>query len=106
MEDKGFLDPLNLIHNTPLHYVFLPEITRKLQFWKEPWALHKLRTVKSSQMSLRTVVNFKTSLEFQKNQICMTWKLKGTLIKTAIKKKVGGTGNCQWSQRGIRLTLE
>lgn len=31
---------------------------------------------------------------------------KGYFDETAIKKKVGGTGNCQWSQRGIRLTLE
>lgn len=54
MEDQGFLDPLNLIHTTSLHYVFLSEINRKLQFWQEAWARHKLRTVKSSPMSLWT----------------------------------------------------
>lgn len=52
MEDQSFLDPLNLIHTTSLHYVFLSEINRKLQFWQEAWARHKLRTVKASPMSM------------------------------------------------------
>lgn len=35
MEDQGFLDPLNLIHTTSLHYVFLSEINRNCNSGKK-----------------------------------------------------------------------
>lgn len=82
------------------------EIIRKLQFWKEPCALHKVRTVKilsNEFVDSGKLQNF-TGISEESNLHDL--ETKGTLMKTAIKKKVGGTGNCQWSQRGIRLTLE
>lgn len=82
------------------------EIIRKLQFWKEPCALHKVRTVKilsNEFVDSGKLQNF-TGISDESNLHDL--ETKGYFDETAIKKKVGGTGNCQWSQRGIRLTLE
>ncbi|VDI81380.1 Hypothetical predicted protein [Mytilus galloprovincialis] len=54
MEDEGYLDPLKLTNLAALHFVFMDEINRKLQFWAEAWAGHRLRTVNSSPLSLWT----------------------------------------------------
>ena len=52
MEDEGILDPLNDCHIAALHYTFIPHINNKLQVWKEAWARHKIRTVKSSPINM------------------------------------------------------
>lgn len=54
MEDHNILDPLNPIHLAVLHYVFCSEINRKLVFWSDAWARHRLRTVKSTPLILWT----------------------------------------------------
>ncbi|VDI27398.1 Hypothetical predicted protein [Mytilus galloprovincialis] len=53
-ENEGYLDPLKLTNLAALHFVFMDEINRKLQFWAEAWAGHRLRTVNSSPLSLWT----------------------------------------------------
>ena len=52
MEDRGILDPINPIHLATLHYIFIQEINRKLEIWRNAWAGHRLRTVKSSPLNL------------------------------------------------------
>lgn len=52
MEDVQLLDILNDIHMFCLHYVYLKKIDEKLQIWKEAWANHRLRTVKTSPLHL------------------------------------------------------
>ncbi|CAC5407179.1 unnamed protein product [Mytilus coruscus] len=54
MEDEKILDPLNEVHITALHFVYLDEINRHLSFWAEAWAGHKVRTVRSSPLRLWT----------------------------------------------------
>jgi len=48
MEDLGILNPLNMEHLAALHYVYMDEINRRLNFWTTAWSGHKIRTVKSS----------------------------------------------------------
>ena len=52
MEDKGILDPLNDLHLSALHYVYLPQINSKLEWWRQAWSTHQLRTVNSSPIRL------------------------------------------------------
>ena len=52
MEDEGILDPLNFIHIVALHYIFMDEINRRLQFWQNAWSGHRIRSVKSSSHHL------------------------------------------------------
>ncbi|KAK3108669.1 hypothetical protein FSP39_012900 [Pinctada imbricata] len=54
MEDIGILDPLNPKHLAALHYIFLDEINRKLDFWTQAWGSHRIRTVKASPIHLWT----------------------------------------------------
>lgn len=54
MEDHNILNSLNPSHVAVLHYVFCPEINRKLLFWSDSWARHRLRTVKSTPLILWT----------------------------------------------------
>ncbi|CAG2202812.1 unnamed protein product [Mytilus edulis] len=54
MEDQGILDPLNQIHLATLHYIFISEINKKLEFWRDAWAGHRLRTARSSPLNLWT----------------------------------------------------
>lgn len=54
MEDLGILDSLNPLHLAVLHYLFCSEINRKLAFWSDAWARHRLRTVKSTPLILWT----------------------------------------------------
>jgi hypothetical protein len=44
MEDNGILDHLNDRHLAALHYTFIGKINEKLNFWKEAWAHHRIRT--------------------------------------------------------------
>jgi hypothetical protein len=52
MEDNGILDHLNDRHLAALHYTFIGKINEKLNFWKEAWAHHRIRTAKSSPIAL------------------------------------------------------
>jgi hypothetical protein len=52
MEDEGILDPFNEIHIIALHVVFMHRINDKLDVWRNAWALHRLRTVRSSPYRL------------------------------------------------------
>ena len=54
MEDHNILDSLNPSHVAVLHYVFCPGINRKLLFWSDSWARHRLRTVKYTPLILWT----------------------------------------------------
>lgn len=44
LENCDLLDPLNPLHMYALHYVYLPRINKSLQFFKEAWNDHGLRT--------------------------------------------------------------
>ena len=48
MEDNEILDPLNDVHITALHHVFLPKINSKLEVWRKAWSNHRMRTTRSS----------------------------------------------------------
>ena len=52
MEEEKILDPLNDIHLSCLHYIFLPKINDKLQIWRNAWAKHRMRTTKTSPLKL------------------------------------------------------
>ena len=52
LEDNGILDHLNDRHLAALHYTFIGKINEKLNFWKEAWAHHRIRTAKSSPIAL------------------------------------------------------
>ena len=52
MEDEGIFDPLDDLHLACLHYVFLPRIQKKLEFWRKAWANHHMRTIKTSPLKL------------------------------------------------------
>ena len=54
MEDHSNLDPFNPVHLAFLHYVLCSEINRKLLFWSDAWARHRLRTLKSTPLILWT----------------------------------------------------
>jgi hypothetical protein len=51
MEDEGLLDPLNEIHLTALHYVYLSKINDKLHVWNRAWSHHRIRTTRRSPCS-------------------------------------------------------
>lgn len=52
MEDEGILDPLNEIHLFSLYFVYLEKINQKLEVLRNAWAMHRLRTARSSPMRL------------------------------------------------------
>ena len=52
MEEEGILDPLNDHQLTSLHYVYLPKINKKMVTWRNAWANHRMRTVKTSPLRL------------------------------------------------------
>jgi len=52
MEDNGLLDPLNDCHVAALHYIYLPEINRKLEVWRMAWLHHRMRTTRSSPLRM------------------------------------------------------
>ena len=54
MEDQGILDVMNELHIFALHYVYTQKINKKLCIWKEAWASHRLRTVRTSPLQLYT----------------------------------------------------
>ena len=52
MEDEGLLDPLNEIHLTALHYVYLSKINDKLHVWNRAWSHHRIRTTRRSPVQM------------------------------------------------------
>ena len=52
MEDEGILDAMNETHLWALHYVYMHKINEKLNLWREAWASHRLRTVRTSPLRL------------------------------------------------------
>ena len=52
MEDQGILDTLSNVHLAALHYTYVPIINRKLEWWRQAWSTHRLRTVNSSPIRL------------------------------------------------------
>ena len=54
MEDEGILDAMNDAHLWALHYVYMHKINEKLNIWREAWASHRLRTVRTSPIRLFT----------------------------------------------------
>ncbi|KAK3591318.1 hypothetical protein CHS0354_028426 [Potamilus streckersoni] len=54
MEDEEILDIMNDIHIFALHHVFLSKINEKLHIWRNAWATHRVRTVRSSPIRLYT----------------------------------------------------
>ncbi|OWF35841.1 hypothetical protein KP79_PYT23043 [Mizuhopecten yessoensis] len=44
MEDRGILDPSNDCHLCALQLVFVPEVNRQLQNFREAWNKHRIRT--------------------------------------------------------------
>ncbi|XP_057295760.1 uncharacterized protein LOC130624204 [Hydractinia symbiolongicarpus] len=52
MEDKGILDATNGLHLSALHYIYMPLIVAKLEWWRQAWSTHRLRTVNSSPIRL------------------------------------------------------
>ena len=50
---KGLRDfHLNDRHLAALHYTYIGKINEKLNFWKEAWSHHRIRTAKSSPIAL------------------------------------------------------
>jgi hypothetical protein len=52
MEDEGLLDPLNEIHLTALHYVYLSKVNDKLRAWNKAWSQHRIRTTGRSPVQM------------------------------------------------------
>lgn len=52
MEDQGVLDALNIKNVAQLHYIYMDEINRRLQFWARAWSRHRIRRVKASPIQL------------------------------------------------------
>lgn len=52
MEDQGVLDALNIKILAALHYIYMDEINRRIQFWAWAWSRHRIRTVKVSPIQL------------------------------------------------------
>jgi len=52
MEDQGILNSFNETHLEALHYIYHEEINRKLDFWANVWTSHRMRTAKSSPLTL------------------------------------------------------
>lgn len=52
MEDEGFLNPLNEIHLSALHFVYLSKIKEKLQIWSRAWSYHRMRTTRRSPIQM------------------------------------------------------
>ena len=52
MEDEDILDSLNDMHFSALHYVYLPQINSKVEWWGQAWSTHRLQTVNSFPMRL------------------------------------------------------
>ena len=52
MEEQGILNPLDDLHIASLHYVFLSKINEKLTVWRNAWANHRMRTIKTSPLKL------------------------------------------------------
>ena len=38
IEDEGILDPLNGLHLSTLHYVYLPQTSSKLEWRRQAWS--------------------------------------------------------------------
>ena len=54
MEEQGILGLLNHLHIAALHHVFLPRINEKLELWRNAWAKHRIKTVRSCPLRLWT----------------------------------------------------
>eukprot|EP00112_Aurelia_sp_Birch-Aquarium-sp1_P000010 Seg1.12 transcript_id=Seg1.12/GoldUCD/mRNA.D3Y31 product="hypothetical protein" protein_id=Seg1.12/GoldUCD/D3Y31 len=52
MEEKGILDPLDEFHIAALHYVYMARVNEKLSIWRDAWANHRMRTIKTSPLKL------------------------------------------------------
>ena len=52
MEDNEILDPLNIVHLSSLHYIYIGEINRRLGLWTQAWSTHRIRTVRSTPQAL------------------------------------------------------
>jgi hypothetical protein len=52
MEDEGILNPLDSTHIYALHHVFYDKINEKLTIWKNAWASHRMRTIRTSPRQL------------------------------------------------------
>ena len=46
------LDPLNEMNLASLHYVYLPIINARLNFWNNAWMTQRMRTTKTSPLKL------------------------------------------------------
>jgi len=44
LEREGFLNPDDEIHLYALHWCFLPHVQKHLQFFRDGWNCHRLRT--------------------------------------------------------------
>ena len=54
MEDSEILDPFKESHIFALHHVYLNEINKKLEVWRNAWASHRLRTTRLSPIQMFT----------------------------------------------------
>lgn len=61
LEDQGYLDIMNDVHTIALHHVFMPKINERLEIWRQAWAKHRMRTVRSSPICLFTAGIMNTS---------------------------------------------
>ena len=52
MEDNNILDPLNESHLAALHFLYLPQINKKLDIWCTAWSTHRIRTINSTPIRL------------------------------------------------------
>ena len=52
MEEEGILDQLNENHIRAFHFVYLTAINEKLMIWRNAWANHRMRTIKTTPLKL------------------------------------------------------
>ena len=51
-EDQSILDPLNDVHISALHHIFLERINDKIQLWLDAWSNHCMRPTRTSPLRL------------------------------------------------------
>ncbi|CAC5379302.1 unnamed protein product [Mytilus coruscus] len=97
IEDENILDLLKEVHITAFHFVYLDEIDRHLSFWAEPWAGHKVRTVRSSPLRLWTLSQIQNPIGINEENIA-DYGVESFIEETFIRKM-----NDQYSNQYPRL---
>lgn len=66
MEEEGYLDVDNPLHLWALHLLYLPQLNRELDHFRDSWNDHGLRTVRGNQSPNR--IWFSSEQRFNETQ--------------------------------------